>query len=58
MLYSFVFLVGFLVRFSLVAVTVVTRIRGNRTSAKPSVTEYEINIVASSMPAALIFIRL
>jgi hypothetical protein len=36
-------------------VTVVARIRGNRTSAKPSVTEYEINIVASSMPTALIF---
>jgi hypothetical protein len=36
-------------------VTVVARIKGNRTLEKPSVTEYEINIVASSMPTALIF---
>jgi hypothetical protein len=53
LLYSFVSLIGFLVRFSLVMVTVVARVRGNRISEKPSVTEYEIHVVDLSMSRAV-----
>jgi hypothetical protein len=39
-------------------VTVVARIKGNRISAKPSVTEYKIDIVVSSMLHVLLSCRL